>query len=76
VFPDLSPLAAAASATMPAMAPGGRSVTLNAPMSIGNVTVDSEARMSELQQMIAQRDEALIAQMLDALESIGLEGVT
>jgi hypothetical protein len=44
-------------------------------MSIGNVTVDSEARMSELQQMIAQRDEALIAQMLDALESIGLEGV-
>jgi hypothetical protein len=25
--------------------------------------------------MIAQRDEALIAQMLDALESIGLEGV-
>jgi hypothetical protein len=75
VFPDLSPLAAAASATMPAMPPGGRSVTLNAPMSIGNVTVDSEARMSELQQMIAQRDEALIAQMLDALESIGLEGV-
>jgi TP901 family phage tail tape measure protein len=75
VFPDLSPLAAAARATMPAMAPGGRSVTLNAPMSIGNVTVDSEARMSELQQMIAQRDEALIAQMLDALESIGLEGV-
>jgi hypothetical protein len=76
VFPDLSPLAAAASAAMPTppMA-GGGGLTLNAPIEIGTVTVDSDARMAQLQQMLEQFRQSIWDEFQTGLDDLAMQGV-
>jgi hypothetical protein len=50
-------------------------ITISAPMSIGNVNVRSEGDLAQLQQMLEAHERGMVGRLMDALESIGLEGV-
>jgi hypothetical protein len=44
-------------------------------MSIGEVNVRSEGDLAQLQQMLEAHERGMVGRLMDALESIGLEGV-
>jgi hypothetical protein len=50
-------------------------ITISAPFSIGEVNVRSEGDLAQLQQMLEAHERGMVGRLMDALESIGLEGV-